>query len=73
MGILARPQDQTFVITSDRQEGDAKTARAPARQPEAYQVWTGFRWSSTKSEALGFVSLDAADEYVRANLPRMLS
>ena len=73
MGILARPQDDAFVITSDRSLDAARTARAPARLPEAYQVWTGSCWSSTKTEALGFASLDAADDYVRTNLTRMLT
>jgi hypothetical protein len=32
---------------------------------DAYEVWTGDRWSTTKTDAIRFASLDAADEYVR--------
>ena len=67
MGILTRQQGDTFVITSDRAFGASPTTRAPTRLTEVYEVWTGTGWSTTREEAIGFKSLDAADEYVRAN------
>jgi hypothetical protein len=71
MGILTRRQDNVFVITSDRTLGASPTARAPARLPEDYQVWTGQRWSTTQADAVTFASLEAADEYVRANFSKV--
>lgn len=67
MGILTRQQGDAFVITSDRASGSSPTTRAPTRLTEVYEVWTGTRWSTTREEAISFKSLDAADEYVRAN------
>ncbi len=67
MGILTRRQDDEFVITSDQPRGTAAKTRAPARLNDTYEVWTGDRWSTTKDEAIRFTSLEAADEYVRAN------
>lgn len=71
MGILTRRQDDTFVISSDRQAGASPTSRAPARLSDVYEVWTGTSWSSSKDDALRFVTLDAADEYVRANFTKV--
>jgi hypothetical protein len=71
MGILTRRQDDAFVITSDRPVGAAATNRAPTRLTDDYQVWNGTAWSATKSDALSFASLDAADEFVRANIAKM--
>lgn len=71
MGILTRQQGDEFVITSDRQSGASPTTRAPTRVTEAYQVWTGACWSPTREEAIRFASLDAADEYVRANFSKV--
>ncbi len=71
MGILTRRQDDAFVITSDRPAGTAATNRAPSRLTDDYQVWDGTTWSATKSDALCFASLDAADEFVRANIGKM--
>ena len=71
MGILTRQQEDLFVITSDRAAGASPTARAPTRLTEAYEVWTGTGWSPTRSDALGFASLEAADEYVRANFGKV--
>ena len=67
MGILTRQQGDAFVITSDRAFGALPTTRAPTRLTEVYEVWTGTCWSTTREEAISFRSLDAADEYVRAN------
>lgn len=67
MGIMTRQQGDTFVITSDRAFGASPTTRAPTRLTEVYEVWTGTCWSTTREEAISFRSLDAADEYVRAN------
>ena len=73
MGILTRKQDDVFVITSDRQCDTAPTARAPNRPTYDYRVWTGTCWSSTRADAVSFASLDAADEYVRANFAKVTS
>ncbi len=71
MGILTRRQGDAFVITSDRPPGTDATKRAPSRLTDDYQVWDGAAWSASKSEALCFASLDAADEFVRANIAKM--
>jgi hypothetical protein len=71
MGILTRQQDDVFVITSDRAAAAAPTTRAPARLMEAYEVWTGTSWSTSRVDAITFASLDAADEYVRANFAKV--
>ena len=71
MGILTRLQGEVFVITSDRSTDAAPTARPPARMTDVYQVWTGACWSTSKTDAIGFVSLDEADEYVRANFAKV--
>ena len=71
MGILTRQQGEVFVITSDRQTGASPTARAPIRVGEEYQVWNGANWSVVKEEAACFASLEAADEYVRANFSKV--
>ena len=73
MGILTRAQEDVFVITSDRAATASPAARAPARLSDAYHVWTGTRWSIEKSDALRFDTLDAADEYVRANFARIFA
>jgi UDP-N-acetylmuramyl tripeptide synthase len=67
MGILTRRQDDEFVITSDQPRGTDPKTRAPARLNDVYEVWTGERWSTTKVDAIRFATLEAADEYVRAN------
>jgi len=71
MGILTRQQGDVYVITSDRAVGAARTVRAPARLGDDYQVWTGSAWSVERTEAISFASLDAADEYVRANFTQV--
>lgn len=72
MGILTRRQGDVFVITSDRpSDASSPTTRAPARLTDVYQVWTGARWSTSREDAVSFASLDAADEYVRANFSKV--
>ena len=74
MGILTRRQGEVFVITSDRpSDVSSPTTRAPARLTEVYQVWTGVRWSVSREDAVSFASLDAADEYVRANYGQVIA
>ncbi len=71
MGILTRRHGDLFVISSDRLPEGSPTAHAPRRLSDNFQVWTGQCWSPTKDEAITFASLDAADEYVRANFRRV--
>jgi hypothetical protein len=73
MGILTRKQGQTFVISSDHNPLDALGRRPARRLDEPYQVWTGADWSDNNEAAMTFDSLDAADEYVRANYARVSS
>jgi hypothetical protein len=72
MGVMARQRDGVFVITSDRLSADSPGKGAPKRASEADAVWTGSGWSLTLTEAMTFPSLDAADEYVRANYGRVM-
>jgi hypothetical protein len=68
MGILTLQQDGKYVISSDRRMTDAPVNRPPkGKAYDAYEVWTGTSWSSTKSEAMTFITLDEADEYVKTN------
>jgi hypothetical protein len=72
MGIMTRKQGSEYVITSDRGSDDSPTNRAPKRaMPDAYEVWTGTAWSTSMPEAKTFATLDAADEYVRANYSKV--
>jgi hypothetical protein len=73
MGILTRQQGETFVITSDRIADAVPSRQAPRRLSDVYQVWTGATWSTNMAEALSFASMDAADEYVRANFSKVTS
>ena len=72
MGILTRKQDERFVISSDHTSPGVTSKRAPRRLNEPYQVWTGFNWSPNTTEAVVFDSLEDADEYVRANYPKLV-
>jgi len=73
MGILTRKQGERFVITSDRVANEAVSHRAPKTKPaDAYRVWTGADWSGEPAEAATFGTLDGADEYVRANMTRIM-
>jgi hypothetical protein len=72
MGILTRKQGTGFVIGSDRCMSDAPTNRPPKIRPaDSLAVWTGEVWSIVTTEALSFDTLDAADEYVRANFSKV--
>lgn len=72
MGILTLQQDARYVISSDRHSTDAPVNRPPkAKLAGDYEVWTGAGWSSVKSEAMTFDSLDDADEFVKANYARL--
>lgn len=72
MGVMARQRDDKYVITSDRLVADSPGKGAPKRTSADDAVWTGDGWSLVLSEAMTFPSLDAADEYVRANYPRIM-
>jgi hypothetical protein len=73
MGILTLQQDGKYVISSDRSMTDAPVNRPPKGKPSGeYEVWTGDAWSSLKTDAMTFATLDEADEYVKANY-RLLS
>jgi hypothetical protein len=72
MGIMTRKQGTTYVISSDSCSTQAPTARAPKRQSDVYEVWTGERWSKTMEEAKLFDTLDRADDYVRANYGKVI-
>jgi hypothetical protein len=68
MGVMTRMQGGQYIITSDRVAGDQPSKSAPKRQAnEVFQVWTGERWSSEATEAKTFLTMDEADEYVKAN------
>ena len=71
MGILTRKQSDRFVISSDLTDPLAKATRAPNRHNDSYLVWTGLNWSLNINEAQFFDSMDDADEYVRANYPKL--
>ena len=72
MGILTLQQDGKFVISSDRSITDAPVNRPPKGPPSGdYQVWTGDSWSLVKTDATTFDTLGKADEYVKANYPRL--
>jgi hypothetical protein len=72
MGILTLQQDGKYVISSDRGMTDAPVNRPPKGKPSGdYGVWTGDSWSLAKSDAMTFDTLDAADEYVKANYRRL--
>ena len=73
MGILTRRQGEAYVITSDREAHDAPSKRAPRWLADSYRVWTGVEWSTNRSAALNFGSLEDADEYVRANYSKVAS
>src|SRR5262249_44142710 len=72
MGILTRKQGERFVVSSDRASPGGGN-RAPPSVREPYQVWTGFEWSSNVDAAVFFQSMDDADEYVRANFPKLMA
>jgi hypothetical protein len=72
MGIMTRRQGTEFVISSDRGANDAPTSKAPKGRPsENYEVWNGDNWSTISTDAKTFDTLDAADDYVRANFSKV--
>ena len=73
MGVMTRKQSDVYVITSDRTAGDQPSKIVPKRRPaDAYQVWTGDKWSATASEARTFKTENEADAYLEANCKRIL-
>jgi hypothetical protein len=73
MGILTRSNGDDFIISSDRDSAAAQSKHAPRLRAEVEYVWTGAQWSKDVEDALRFASLDAADEYVRANMAKVLA
>ena len=74
MGILTLQQDGKYVISSDRNIAAAPVSRPPKWRPSTdYRVWTGDKWSLVKTDAMTFVTLDDADEYVKAHYGRLSS
>ena len=72
MGVMARKRDEVFVITSDRTSVDSAAKAAPKRSSDSDFVWTDKGWSSVMADAMTFRTLDAADEYIRANYARVM-
>jgi hypothetical protein len=72
MGVMARKRDERFVITSDRDPDGAANKRAPRNPSDSYLVWTGDSWSSVMADAETFDTMDAADDYMRANYERVM-
>jgi hypothetical protein len=73
MGILTRASGDEFIISSDRDTSTAQSKHAPRLRAEVVFVWTGTQWSKQVEDALRFDSLEAADEYVRANMAKVLA
>jgi len=74
MGVMTRKQDDVYIITSDRGADDSPAKMAPKRRSDTFlRVWTGSRWSDVLTEAMTFPTLDAADDYTKANLARVMS
>ena len=72
MGVMTRDRGEVFVITSDRSPDDIKHKRAPKNLSNTYLVWTGESWSSVMTDAKTFETIEAADEYIRANSDRVM-
>jgi hypothetical protein len=72
MGVMARERDKRFVITSDRQSDGASNKRAPRNLSDTYLVWTGISWSSVVADAETFDTMEAAEDYIRANSERVM-
>ncbi len=73
MGVMTRRVGEAFVITSDRDANGVHAKSVKKRLIDTYQVWTGKQWSSTAEEAMTFVSIDAADDYLRANFAKIMA
>ena len=73
MGVMAREQDELYVITSDRKLGDSPSKIAPKKQYDGvYRVWTGDEWSTIATDAITFAAIEEADEYIRENSDRLM-
>jgi hypothetical protein len=73
MGVMSRKSGESFIITSDRVVGEVAVKHAPKKSvSDVFQVWTGDSWSTSLSAATVFSTLDAADEYIRANFDRVM-
>jgi hypothetical protein len=72
MGVVARKRDERFVVTSDRNPGVAANKRAPSDLSDTYLVWTGDSWSSVMTDAETFDTMEAAEDYIRANSDQVM-
>jgi hypothetical protein len=72
MGVVARKRDERFVVTSDRNPGAAANKRAPSDLSDTYLVWTGDSWSSAMTDAETFDTMEAAEDYIRANSDQVM-
>ena len=72
MGVMTRDRGEVFVITSDRSLDEAQNKRVAKKMSNTYLVWTGDSWSSVMTDAKTFETMDAADEYIRANSDRVM-
>jgi hypothetical protein len=71
MGIMTRKHGDLYVITSDHTAGIVQGKRAPKRMPAIGLAWTGADWSADLADARTFATLDAAEEYTRANYAQL--
>ena len=73
MGVMARAQDELYVITSDRILGDSPSKTAPKRSnDQLYQTWTGDQWSPIATDAITFEAMEDAEEYIKDNSARLM-
>jgi hypothetical protein len=72
MGVMTRDRGEVFVITSDRNPDEAPSKRVAKKMSNSYWVWTGESWSAVMADARTFATMDAADEYIRANSERVM-
>jgi len=72
MGVMTRDRGEVFVITSDRNPDEAQTKRVAKKMSNTFWVWTGDSWSAVMTDAKTFETMDAADEYIRANSGRVM-
>jgi hypothetical protein len=72
MGVMTRDRGEAFIITSDRNPDEAPSKRVAKKMSSTYLVWTGDRWSADMNDAKTFGTVDAADEYIRANSERVM-
>ena len=72
MGVMTRDRGEVFVVTSDRNPDEPPSKRAAKKMSNTYLVWTGDGWSADMADAKTFETVDAADEYIRANSDRVM-